>query len=194
MRADLSRSVSPTLFRDSATPNIVSTMATMYLIRLTDHITRMLMVLAAFWAFVLCFITLADIICRALGYPLQGTKEIIANSVVIIIFLQVGFAIRSRSMLGADFLVNIFGDNTRRYLSVFGFLLGALLFAILFKGGIEPALRSFANGEFDGEGALRVPVWPARFTILIGSALAVINYLALAVIELFNLEIVDLEL
>jgi len=166
----------------------------MFLIRLTDKITKVLMVLAAFWAFVLCFITLADITFRALNYPLQGTKEIIANSVVIIIFLQVGFAVRSRSMLGADFLVALFGNNTQRYLSVFGFLLGALFFSILFKGGIDPALRSFANGEFDGEGALRVPVWPARFTILIGSALAVVNYLALAAIELFKLNVDDLEL
>ncbi len=166
----------------------------MFLIRLTDRITKVLMVLAAFWAFVLCFITLADIIFRALDYPLQGTKEIIANSVVIIIFLQIGFAVRSRSMLGADFLVNIFGPNTRRYLTVFSFLLGALFFAILFKGAVEPAMRSFANGEFDGEGALRVPVWPTRFTILIGSALAVINYLALAAIEAFQLEVTELEL
>lgn len=166
----------------------------MILIRLTDKITKTLMVLAAFWAFVLCFITLADITFRALNYPLQGTKEIIANSVVIIIFLQIGFAIRSRSMLGADFLISIFGGKTRRYLAIFGFLLGALFFAILFKGAIDPALRSFANGEFDGEGALRVPVWPARFTILIGSGLAVINYLALAAIEFFDLEVRDLDL
>ena len=166
----------------------------MFLIKLSDRITKILMILAAFWAFVLCFITLADIVFRALNYPLQGTKEIVANSVVIIVFLQLGFAIRSRSMLGADFLINFFGANSRRYLAIFGFLLGALFFAILFKGGITAALRSFANGEFDGEGALRVPVWPARFTILIGSALAVINYLALAAIEAFKLEINDLDL
>ena len=166
----------------------------MFLIKITDLITKILMILAAFWAFVLCFFTLADIIFRAMNLPLHGTKEIIANSVVIIIFLQVGFAIRSRSMLGADFLINSFGPNTRKVLAVFGFLLGALFFAILFKGAIVPALRSFANGEFDGEGAMRVPVWPARFTILIGSGLAVLNYLALAAIEAFNLKVKDLEL
>ncbi|MBX2880357.1 MAG: TRAP transporter small permease [Granulosicoccus sp.] len=166
----------------------------MILIKLSDRITKLLMVLAAFWAFVLCFITLADIIFRALNFPLQGTKEIIANSVVIIIFLQIGFAVRSRSMLGADFLTKAFGPKMRRYTAIFGFLLGALFFAILFKGGIDPALRSFANGEFDGEGALRVPVWPARFTILIGSGLAVINYLMLAAIEMFKLDVGELEL
>ena len=158
----------------------------MLFIRLTDRITEALMVLAAFWAFVHCFITLADIIFRALNLPLQGTKEIIANSVVNTVFLKIGFAVRSNSMLGADFLIDIFGPNTRRYLAVFGFLLGALFFAILVKGAIGPALRTYANGEFDGEGALRVPVWPTRFIIVFGSALAVVNYLVLAAIEAFN--------
>lgn len=166
----------------------------MALIRLNDRITKLLMILAATWAFVLCFIALADIIFRAMNLPLQGTKEIVANSVVMIVFLQLGFAIRSRSMLSADFLVHFFGPRAQHWFAAIGYLLGALFFAILFHGGIELALRSFANGEFDGEGALRVPVWPARFTILIGSALAVINYLLLAAIEFFDLEAEDLTL
>ncbi len=166
----------------------------MFLIRLSDRITKLLMILAATWAFVLCFITLADIICRAANYPLQGTKEIVANSVVIIVFLQIGFAVRSRSMLSADFLVTAFNPKVKRFLATFGYLMGAAFFAILLNGGIVPAMRSFANGEFDGEGALRVPVWPARFTILVGSALAVINYLILAAAEAFGLEVEDLQL
>lgn len=145
------------------------------------------MVLAAAWAFLLCFIILADIIFRALNMPLQGTKEIVANSVVMIVFLQLGFAIRSRSMLHADFLVHLFGKRSRTALRVAGYLIGACLFLLFLKGGIDPALRSFANGEFDGEGALRVPVWPTRFVILLGSALAAFNYLVLALIEAFGL-------
>ena len=88
----------------------------------------------------------------------------------------------------------MFGPKSERALAIFGFLLGALFFTILFKGGVDTALRSFANGEYDGEGALRVPVWPARFTILIGSALAVTNYLLLAIIEAFGLEVKDITL
>ena len=73
------------------------------------------MVLAAAWAFLLCFVILADIIFRALNMPLQGTKEIVANSVVMIVFLQLGFAIRSRSMLQADFLVHLFGERLQTH-------------------------------------------------------------------------------
>lgn len=159
----------------------------MLLLRLTDGLTKVLMVLAAGWAFVLCFFILGDIVFRALNMPLQGTKEIVANSVVMIVFLQVGYAIRSGSMLRADFLVAALGPGVQRAIMVAGLLLGAALFLFLMKAGIVPAERSFANGEFDGEGALRVPVWPARWMIVFGSALAALNYLILAVIEAFGL-------
>lgn len=155
----------------------------MLLIRAADGLTKTLMILAAAWAFALCFFILADIVARAMNMPLQGTKEIVANSVVMIVFLQVGFAVRSGSMLRTDFLVSALGPNSARWLTVFGLLLGAAFFFFLAKAGITPAMRSFANGEFDGEGALRVPVWPARFMIIFGSALAALNYLIAAVIE-----------
>ncbi len=155
----------------------------MLLIRAADGLTKTLMILAAAWAFVLCFFILADIIARAVNMPLQGTKEIVANSVVMIVFLQVGFAVRSGSMLRTDFLMGAFGPKSAQFVTVLGLLLGAAFFLFLAKAGITPALRSFANGEFDGEGALRVPVWPARFMIVFGGALAALNYVLLACIE-----------
>ena len=144
----------------------------MALVRMSDRLTKLLMILGAIWAFVLCFFILADIIFRAINLPISGTKEIVANSVVIIVFMQVGFAVRSQSMLRADFLVVTLPKPLQKTLLVFAYLLGAALFFFLLKAGITPALRSFANGEFDGEGALKVAVWPARFAILIGAALA----------------------
>ncbi len=166
----------------------------MTLIRITDRLTKFLMVFGAIWAFVLCFFILADIICRALNMPISGTKEIVANSVVMIVFMQVGFAVRSQSMLRADFLVIMMPASVQKVLLVFGLLLGAAFFFLLLKAGITPALRSFANGEFDGEGALRVPVWPARFAILLGGGLAGINYLLLSLIAAFGLRVERMDL
>ncbi len=159
----------------------------MFLIRAADRLTQLLMILAAAWAFTLCFFILAEIIFRALNMPLQGTKEIVANSVVMIVFLQVGFSVRSRSMLQAEFLIDALGPKTRRALVVLGLLLGAFFFLFLMQAAYPHAIRSFVNGEFDGEGALRVPVWPARFMIVFGSAMAALNYLLLAAIEAFGL-------
>jgi TRAP-type C4-dicarboxylate transport system permease small subunit len=151
----------------------------MILLRASDAITGTLMVLAAAWAFALCFLILGDIVFRALNRPLQGAREIVANAVVIIVFLQVGFAVRSGSMLRADFLVNALPSGLRRAMVVAGYLVGAAFFLFLLKAGITPAMRPYTGGEFDGEGALRAPVWPSRFMILFGSGLAALNYLVL---------------
>ncbi len=105
----------------------------MALVRISDQLTKILMVLGAVWAFFLCFFILADIITRALNMPISGTKEIVANSVVMIVFLQVGFAVRSHSMLRADFLVATMPKPVQKILLIFAFALGAILFFLLLK-------------------------------------------------------------
>ena len=57
---------------------------------------------------------------------------------------------------------------------------------MIITGGWEESIVSYIENEFEGEGALRVPSWPARWTVLIGSALALINYIVLAYIDLFK--------
>lgn len=166
----------------------------MAFVRLSDQLTKFLMILGAIWAFFLCFFILADIITRALNMPISGTKEIVANSVVMIVFLQIGYAVRSHSMLRADFLVAILPRSLQKALLIFAFALGAGLFFFLMKAGITPAIRSFVNWEFDGEGALRVPVWPTRWMIILGAALAGVNYVLLAIVEIFDLRVEQMKL
>ncbi len=166
----------------------------MALVRLSDRLTKFLMILGALWAFFLCFFILAEIISRAINMPISGTKEIVANSVVMIVFLQVGYAVRSNSMLRADFLVLAMPPWAQKALLIFAFTLGAALFFFLLKAGIKPAVRSFENWEFDGEGALRVPVWPTRWMIIFGAGLAGINYVLLAIVEIFDLRVEQMDL
>ena len=77
----------------------------MSLITLSDRLSKFLMVAAAAWSFGLAFLVMANIIGRTFfSAPVYGTAEMVATSIVIIVFLQAGYAIRSRSMLRADFL------------------------------------------------------------------------------------------
>jgi TRAP-type C4-dicarboxylate transport system permease small subunit len=139
------------------------------------------MIMAALWAFVLTFFILTDIIGRTLfNSPFNGVREIVANSIVMIVFLQAGYAIRSRSMLAADFLVSHFPVWLARAALAFGYLLGAVFFGLIIWGGWDLAIASWVGDEYEGEGALHVPAWPTRFIILLGSALAIVNYLVVA--------------
>ena len=156
----------------------------MSLITFSDRLSKFLMIAAATWAFALSLLVMANIIGRSVfDSPIYGTAEIVAASIVIIVYLQAGYAIRSRSMLKADFLVNRLPDMVQRVLLAIGYLLGAAFFVMIITGGWEESILSYVEGEFEGEGALRVPSWPARWTVLIGSALATINYLVLAYID-----------
>lgn len=149
--------------------------------KISDKLAKFMMVLAAVWAFILTFVILTDIIGRGVfNDPFNGVREIVANSIVIIVFLQAGYAVRSRSMLSAEFLVDRFPPTARRIALGISYLLGAVFFALIIWGGWNFAINSWVEGEFEGEGALRVPSWPTRFIILFGSALAVVNYIVLA--------------
>ncbi len=166
----------------------------MSLITFSDRLSKFLMVAAAAWAFGLAFLVMGNIIGRyVFDAPIYGTAEIVASSIVIVVFLQAGYAIRSRSMLKADFLVIHLPQKVQQILLAFGYLLGAAFFLMIITGGWEESIRSFVEGEYEGEGALRVPSWPARWTVLIGSGLAMINYLVMAYIDIFNPELLDSE-
>jgi len=166
----------------------------MSIITLSDRLSKFLMVVAAAWAFGLAFLIMADIVGRTVfSKPIYGTAEMVAASVVIVVFLQAGYAIRSRSMLRADFLVILMPDKVQRVLLAFGYLLGAAFFLMIITGGWEESVKSFVQGEYEGEGALRVPSWPARWTVLLGSGLAMINYLVMAYLDVFKPELLDSE-
>lgn len=166
----------------------------MSLITFSDRVSKILMVAAAAWAFGLAFLVMGNIIGRTVfDAPIYGTAEIVAASIVIVVFLQAGYAIRSRSMLKADFLVVHLPETVQRILLAFGYLLGAAFFLMIITGGWAESVQSFVAGEYEGEGALRVPSWPARWTVIFGSGLAMINYLVMAYIDVFRPELLNSE-
>lgn len=158
--------------------------------RFNDIVTKALMVMAGFWAFFLGFYILADVTARNLGFYVQGTNEIVRDSIVMMVFLQLPYCVKIGGMLRADFLVGYMSDGVNRALLLLGYVVAIAFFAAVFYGAFGPALESLRTGEFQGDGALRVPAWPARFAILIGCALVVLNYILMILDVLRGEEIV----
>jgi TRAP-type C4-dicarboxylate transport system permease small subunit len=160
-----------------------------YIIRFSDQLSKAMMILAAVWALGLSLLIVADIVANNVqGRAIPGVREIVISSIVMIVYLTLGYAIRSHSMLRADTLLLAMPITLQRILLGIGYALGAALFLLIMLGTIDPAAYAWNTGEFWGEGALRVPVWPTRFVVLFGSALAVLNYLVAALIDVFGLE------
>jgi TRAP-type C4-dicarboxylate transport system permease small subunit len=131
----------------------------------------------------------ADIVGNnVVGHAIPGVREIVISSVVMIVYLQLGYAIRSHSMLRADSLLFVMPLVLRRIALALGYALGLALFLMILRGTISPTVHAWTTSEFWGEGALRVPVWPTRFMILVGSGLAIVNYVVAALIDVLGLE------
>lgn len=151
------------------------------LVRINDWVTKAMLVAAATLAFLLCFLVVADVVGRdAFSRPVKGTKEIVETSIVIICFLQAAYAIRTGGMIGVDVFVAVLPPRGRAAMAAAGALLGAAFFGLVCWGSLEPAQYAWTSNEFEGEGALRIPVWPARFVVVLGTALAAVQYLLAA--------------
>jgi TRAP-type C4-dicarboxylate transport system permease small subunit len=147
-----------------------------------DWVSKTLMVIAAVLAFLLCFLVVGDVSGRVFfGSPIKGTTELISLAIVTICFLQAGYAIRSGGMLNVDTVVVKFSPRIQSIFAVFGAFAGLFFFAFVCYGTMDGAAHAWTSNEFEGEGAMRVPVWPTRFVIVLGTALASICYFILMV-------------
>jgi TRAP-type C4-dicarboxylate transport system permease small subunit len=144
---------------------------------LNERVVQLLLACAAAIIFLLGFLVCADVIGRAFfNSPVKGTPEIVSMSIVIVCFLLAGYSVKSNSMIFTDVFSGMFGVRGHAAASLLSATLGILFFAIIIWGSYEPTLHAITSGEYEGEGALRVPVWPARSLVVIGSALVVVSY------------------
>lgn len=139
---------------------------------------------AAFWTMALAVLIFSDVVGRGvLNRPIPGTKEIIQNSVVAITFLQLPLAIYSGAMLRTSIFADAVPANMRRILRTIASLLGFVLFLGLVWSTWPAFQDSYRIGEYEGEGALRVPTWPVRGTVLVISVFGAWAYLSMIVFD-----------
>jgi TRAP-type C4-dicarboxylate transport system permease small subunit len=144
---------------------------------LNARIVRLLLAAAAVIIFLLGFLVCADIIGRAIfNSPVKGTPEMVSMSIVIICFLLAGYAVQSGGMIYTDVFSAMFGVRGLAFAQLLSAVLGIVFFGIIVWGSYEPTLHAIASGEYEGEGALRVPVWPARSIVVLGAVLVVVSY------------------
>ena len=144
---------------------------------LNARVVRLLLAAAAAIIFMLGFLVCADIFGRAIfNSPVKGTPEIVSMSIVIICFLLAGYSVQSNSMISTDVFASMFGVRGHAAANLLSAILGIMFFGFIVWGSYEPMLHAIASGEYEGEGALRVPVWPARIVVLLGSFLVVVSY------------------
>ena len=137
--------------------------------------------LGSLWIVVLMVVINIDIAGRtALSMPLRGVPELVKLSIVAIVFIQLGHTLRSGRMTRSDGLLRIFRVRRPRLshaMTLLFNLVGASLFALVFYASHPFFVEAWITGEYAGiQGYVSYPVWPVRLIILIGCAVAAIQY------------------
>lgn len=145
-----------------------------------DKITgsvKALHVISSGWVLGLAGVIFVDVVGRGLfNMPLLGTAEIVKNSIVAITFLQLPLAINVGAMLRTSALLDFLGPKKSFILELLACLLGIAFFVALVLGSWHPFWEAWEIGEYEGEGALRVPTYPVRAIIVIMGAVSALIY------------------
>lgn len=144
---------------------------------------------ASLWIFCLMLLICSDIIGRSFfNSPVQGVSEIVGNSIVAIVFLQISHALMSGRMTRTDIVLGALEESrpfaAGLYRLVFN-LAGAACFVLIAKGTWPKLVDAWIENEFFGaQGVFTAPVWPIKFCLFAGSILACVAFLSLAATDI----------
>lgn len=123
-------------------------------------------------------LVVGDIIGRNLfASPIVGTVEIAKTSIVAITFLTLPYAMRRGSHVRSTVLLTRLPPRPAYVLILLSCLLGVAVFLLIAYASWDEMLQAIETGEFEGEGARRVPTWPTRVTIVVGSVVMAVECL-----------------
>ncbi len=150
-----------------------------------ESITSVMDSVGTAWVFVLLIMINLDILAGALlDRPIRGVPEIVAMSIVALVFLQIAHTLKVGRLTRSDALLGrlmISRPKTGRCIQGVFNIVGAIFFFVLFWFSIPLLTKAWRIGEYVGaQGDFMAPIWPVKLLILIGSLAAVIQYLLLA--------------
>jgi len=142
---------------------------------------------ATIWTFLLMFFMTADVFGRIfLNHPLTGAPELVKVSLVGVVYLHMPYCLWIGRHIRSDLLSSRMGPKLSLAMDVIMYILGAALFAGIFFASWDQMLEAWEIGEYEGEGALRVPTAPIRTILVLGAALTMILYAVRTIEKLAN--------
>ncbi len=130
----------------------------------------------------------ADILGRELlNRPVPGVTEFLGLAIVSVVFLQVANTSREDRHISNDLIMSWVALKRPR-LAIFFYglfhLIGAAIFLLIVWWVVPIVIENYNGGYYKGtSGYVEIPVWPFIATVVIGAAVAAVQYILLAVQE-----------
>lgn len=122
------------------------------------------------------FLGVGDVIGSLFNKPLPGALEATESTMVLIVFGGLAYAQIRRRHLRVELAYLKAGPKMRSVMDIIASLSGILFFVLLIWQGFNEAMFSYAISE-STSGLVRFPLYPARFALVLGAALLVLQLL-----------------
>lgn len=137
-------------------------------------------------------LTCADILSRNLmNKPIPGVSDLVASAVVIIVFLQLAAAVRNDRLIRTEFALALLQRFHPRAARVVDLLFNAVGFTIcagIVYWTVPGFTKAWVNDEFVGNlGIMTFPSWPMPAVVILGAALAAIQFISKISADVFGL-------
>lgn len=131
--------------------------------------------------FAIMAMIVTDVLSRNLfNKPIAGVAELVAASIVIIVFLQLASTLRHGRMAQADIFILGFTQRHPRLghgLQALFYLAGTWVMYIIYKGTLPVLVRAWERNQFIGvEGVFTFPIWPIRVVVVTCAVITLIQY------------------
>lgn len=137
---------------------------------------------ASIWIFCLMLLICADIIGRSVfDAPVQGVAEVVANSIVAIVFLQAAHALMCGRMTRTDLLIGWLEEErpfTAGVMRIAFHIAGAAVYILIAEGTWPKLVDAWVEEEFFGaQGVFTAPVWPIKACLFFGALLTALAFI-----------------
>lgn len=132
-------------------------------------------VVSAVWLASVATLIVADVVGREFfASPIYGTNEIVANSVLSILFLQLPLSILQRNSLRTTIVYGSLGVRGKSIINAVSYFLALLLFAAIGYGSWPNMVEGWLILEQEGSGVVTIPVYPIRTLVVVVSGVCVL--------------------
>lgn len=127
--------------------------------------------------FLMSLLVSADVIGRyLLNRPIPGTTELVKCTIIVIVFFGIPYTLQKKRHIRTTIFLTRMPPMGKLLFELTASLMCAVVFSLIIIFAWQAAWEAFLVREYDGV-QLKVPVYPARFVIVIGSILFVIQSL-----------------
>lgn len=146
--------------------------------RILPRLAVGLLLLGAVGMIISMFLGVADVVgTKFLGLPVPGTLEITESTMVLIVFGALAYTQERRDHIRVELLYGYVGPRAKSFMEAVTHVLALVFFALLAWQGINELIYSWEIREAT-MGTVRFPLYPARFLLVIGTVLLLLQLVA----------------